>query len=291
MRDKNTPKYQHGDWTSGLQSVLFLRHQLSTITKYLFSIILVGMILCSFTSSAYAGTIAERIEQFPQWTNKPKLKLAKGDLKYPEWMAGTWSVESILTEQFAPLAPDIVTPGFEDNQNYLNQAIAFEVRFGTEYETRPQGLLSRLKSSQASVVADRGFNGQKIAQAYLGDDNVYRVKVDPDNPNQQITFLKGDRKLISKITGRTQETPDKNQFIATEMTQQLFRSPERLYLNEVETTSNYQLLDPTNISAEQITAIYLSPQDPDYFTAGDRPVALYHYHLDLTKQNNPVNLN
>ncbi|MEM7594025.1 MAG: DUF6816 family protein, partial [Cyanobacteria bacterium P01_A01_bin.83] len=249
MRDKNTPKYQHGDGTSGLQSTgrfasrvsfrereseirqsslrrrfckmrgaqsgceascgayaPFPRHQSSTIIEYLFTIILVGIILFSFTSSADAGTIGERIEQFPQWTNKPKLKLAKGDLKYPEWMAGTWSVESILTEQFAPLAPDIVTPGFEDNQNYLNQAIAFEVRFGTEYDTRPQGFLSRLKSSKASVVADRGFNGQKIAQAYLGDDNVYRVKVDPDNPNQQITFLKGDRKLISKITGRIQET-------------------------------------------------------------------------------------
>ena len=71
--------------------------------------------------------------------------------------------------------------------------------------------------------------------------------------------------------------------MATEVTQQLFRSPERLYLNEVETTSSYELLASGNISAEQITAIYLSPQDPDYFTAGDRPVALYRYHLDLTK--------
>ena len=133
-------------------------------------------------------------------------------------------------------------------------------------------------------MADRAFNGKKIAQAYLGDDNVYRVKVDPDNPNQQITFLKGDRKLISKITARGKEIPTDNRFIATEVTQQLFRSPERLYLNEVETTSSYELLDPENISAEQITAIYLSPQDPDYFTAGDRPVALYHYHLALTKQ-------
>lgn len=272
-----------------MRDTITLNHQSSTIKKYLLKIILVCLVLLSFTSTAYAATIEERIDQFPQWTNKPSVKLAKEDLKYPEWMAGTWNVTSILTEQIAPLAPDIMTPGFEDNQNYLDQAIAFQVRFGTDYDHRPQGFLSRLKSSQPMVVADRAFNGKKIAQAYLGDDNVYRVKVDPDNPNQQITFLKGDRKLISKITGRKQEMPTEHQFITTEVTQQLFRSPERLYLNEVETTSSYELLDSEQISAEQITAIYLSPQDPDYFTAGDRPVALYRYHLDLNKQPTGAN--
>ena len=256
-------------------------HQSSIIKQYLFSIILSCLILLSFTSTAVAASIQERIEQFPQWTNKPTIKLAKGDLEYPEWMAGTWNVTSILTEQIAPQAPDIVTPGFEDNQEYLDRAIAFQVRFGTEYDTPTRGLFSPFKSSQPVIVADRAFNGKKIAEAYLGNDNVYQVKVDPDNPNQQITFLKGDRKLISRITGRAREIPGENQFMATEVTQQLFRSPERLYLNEVETTSSYQLLDSGNISAEQMTAIYLSPQDPDYFTAGDRPVALYRYHLDL----------
>lgn len=251
--------------------------------QYLLSISLVCLILLSSTTTVFAADLADRIEQFPQWNAKPPIKLAKGDLEYPEWMSGTWSVKSTLVEQIAPLAPDIVTPGFEDNQDYLNRGITFRVRFGTEYDLAPTGFLSTFKSFEPAVVADRAFNGQKIAEAYLGEDNVYRVKVDPDNPNQQITFLKGDRKLISKITGRAKQTPATDRFIATEITQQLFRSPERLYLNEVETTSNYRLLDPTHVDAEQITAIYLSPQDPDYFTAGDRPVALYRYHLDLTK--------
>ncbi|WP_319418970.1 DUF6816 family protein [Pleurocapsa sp. FMAR1] len=254
-------------------------------TKSLLKILLIFSILFSFADSVSAAPIAERLQQFPQWHNKPPVQLAKGDLEYPEWMAGTWNVESTLVEKIAPLAPEIVTPGFEDNDNYLNQAIAFQVRFGTEYYSPPTGLFSKFNSSQPFVVADRAFNGKKIAQAYLGDDNVYQVKIDPDNPNQQITFLRGERKLISKITGRTKEIPSQEQFIATEVTQQLFRSPQRLYLNEVETTSDYHLLDSGNVSAEQITAIYLSPQDPDYFTAGDRPVALYRYHLDLFKQS------
>ncbi|MEM6613593.1 MAG: DUF6816 family protein [Cyanobacteria bacterium P01_C01_bin.72] len=246
-------------------------------------IILVCLIFVSFSPSAAAASLSERIEQFPQWTNKPSVKLAKGDLKYPEWMAGTWDVTSTLTEQFAPLAPDIVTPGFEGNQDYINQAIAFKVRFGKEYDAAPQGLRGLIKSSTPEVVADRVFNGTKIAEAYLGADNVAQVKIDPKNPNQQITFLAGERRLISKITGRQREIPASDRFIATEVTQQLFKSPERLYLNEVETTSSYRLLDSGTITAEQITAIYLSPQDPDYFIAGDRPVALYHYHLDLLK--------
>ena len=251
--------------------------------QYLLSISLVGLIVLSSITTAFAATLADRIEQFPQWNAKPSIGLAR-NLEYPKWMSGTWIVKSTLVEQVAPLAPDIITPGFEDNQDYLDREIAFQVRFGTEYDLAPRGFLSTFKTFQPAIVADRAFNGQKIAEAYLGEDKVYRVKVDPDNPNQQITFLKGDRKLISKITGRAREIPAEDRFIATEVTQQLFRSPERLYLNEVETTSSYRLLDSSHVDAQQITAIYLSPQDPDYFTAGNRPVALYRYHLDLTKQ-------
>ena len=137
--------------------------------------------------------------------------------------------------------------------------------------TPPSGFLAAFKSYSPAVVADRAFNGKKIAQAYLGDDNVYRVKVDPDNPNQQITFLKGDRKLISKITARGREIPTDNRFIATEVTQQLFRSPERLYLNEVETTSSYELLDPeqhkrrtdySNLSFSPRSRLFLRRRSP-----------------------------
>ena len=268
-----------------MREKLTANRQPLTIKNYLFRIFLVFLILLSFVSPVIAAPIENRIKLFPHWDTKPSVQLAKGDLEYPEWMAGTWKVSSTLVEQLAPLAPDIVTPGFVENQSYLDRAISFQVRFGTEYYSPPTGFFSAFNSAQPIVVADRAFNGKQIAQAYLGDDNVYQVKIDPDNPNQQIAFLRGERQLISKITGRGREIPSANQFITTEVTQQLFRSPERIYLNEVETTANYQLLDSGNISAEQITAIYLSPQDPDYFKAGDRPVALYRYHLNLTRES------
>ena len=266
-----------------MQDNTTFRDRCFELGHHLSKIILICLVLFGFCSTA-AASISERIDRFPEWNSKPAVKLAKGDLEYPEWMAGTWNVTSILVEQIAPLAPEIVTPGFEDNQDYIDKAIAFQVRFGKEYATPNQRFWSVLKSETPQVVADRAFNGTEIAEAYLGEDNLYSVKIDPDNPNQQITFLKGERKLISKITGRDRELPAENEFIATEVTQQLFRSPERLYLNEVETTSDYHLLNDDKISAEQITAIYLSPQDPDYFNAGDRPVALYRYQLDLVRQ-------
>ena len=242
------------------------------------------LIILGIQGNVLADSLSNRIEQFPSWNSKPSVGIARGDLYYPEWMAGTWQATSTLIEQVAPLAPDIVTPGFEDNEQYLNVAIAFPVRFGQEYFTpQKRAFLPNLSKTENPVVADRVFNGKNIAKAYLGDSNVLNVKVDPDNPNRQITLLRGDRRLVSTVTRRGTEIPKPTEFITTELTKQLFRSPERIYLNEVETTSDYKLIQPELVQAEQITAIYLSPQDPDYFHSGDRPVAIYRYKLDLQR--------
>ncbi|NEO86218.1 MAG: hypothetical protein F6J87_18465, partial [Spirulina sp. SIO3F2] len=58
----------------------------------------------------------------------------------------------------------------------------------------------------------------------------------------------------------------------------------QVYINDVETTTHYHQLTTLQIDAEQITAIYLSPQDPDYFQAGEQPVALYRYQLTLIRE-------
>ena len=233
-----------------------------------------------------ASPLTQRLEQYPQWQSKPPVKAVKGDLYYPDWMAGTWRATSTLKEQTAPLAPEIVTPGFEDNQQYLGKPVEFSVRFGKDYYVPEKSLFSGIQKQTPKVVADRVYNGTNIGTAYLGEGNVLRVKTDPENPNKQITLLKGDRRLSSQVTARDSETIDSHRFLSSEVTKQLFRSPERIYLNEVETTSDYHLVNPNQIEAQQITAIYLSPQDPDYFKAGDRPVAIYRYDLQLQKMEN-----
>lgn len=236
---------------------------------------------------AEAGVLAERLAKFPQWETKPPVQAVIGteDLIYPDWMAGTWNVTSTLVDLVAPLAPDIVTPGFENNRRYLNQPIAFTVRFPAVNQNNFTFTILNPKS-QTPVVADRSFNGLNIAKATLGDRAVLSVKTDPHNPNRQSTLLSGSLQLVSIVTSRASEIPNANEFISTEVSQQLFRAPTigmRPYFNEVETTTAYRKLETSgaSIEADQVTAIYLSPQDPYYFVAADKPVALYRYRLEF----------
>ena len=240
------------------------------------------LVLLLWSSSAQAGQLTQRLAQFPHWESKPPVSAAKGDLIYPNWIEGTWNVTSTLVDLAAPLAPEVVTPGFESNRQYLNQPVSFTVRFVKASSTSQSGIILPLQTS-TQVIADRAFNGLNIGRAYLGDRAIRSVKVDPNSPNRQITLLKGDRQLISLVTGRNSESPNSDQFVATEVSQQIFGSKPQLYFNTVETTTAYTLIQSKTpkIEADQVTAVYLSPQDPDYFKAIDKPVALYRYCLQL----------
>jgi hypothetical protein len=237
------------------------------VMKIFLLIVLSLIIICLNTSPAIATTLNKRIQQFPNWIDRPTTKPAKGDLFYPNWLEGKWQVTSTLIEQYAPLAPQITTPGYQENDQYLDRAIEFIVNF----------------PKQQYVISDRAYNGFNIAIAYLGKKAVISVKTDPKNPNRQITKLTENKQLISIVTDRASESIDDRQFIATEITQQIFKNAPEIYLNTVETTTSYRLIDSSKIIANQITAIYLSPKDPNYFKAGDRPVALYRYNLKLAK--------
>ncbi|MBE8999620.1 MULTISPECIES: DUF6816 family protein [unclassified Nostoc] len=243
-----------------------------------------------WSGEAFAGELSERLANFPQWEKLTSVQSASGDLVYPEWMAGDWQVTSTLIDLAAPLAPDIVTPGFEGNRRQLNQPVSFVVRFVKE-----QPDISRLKIfpqidyKSPNLVADRAFNSLNLARAYLGDEAVLSVKVDPDSPNRQITFLRSSRQLVSIVTARATETLPDGKFITTEVFQQLFKGGSRPYLNSVESTTAYHKLPTANpaIEADQVTAVYLSPQDPDYFKANSQPVALYRYRLEFIPAQMP----
>ena len=265
------------------------------------------LIWLSLSNTAWAESLQTRVQAFPHWSNLPTVQPAQGDLVYPDWFRGTWQVESTLMDLEAPLAPHIITPGFEGNRRYLHQPLTFQVRFlppplvpGRSsrsfwrfWQQAWQGWLPEFPPEQAEIVADRAFNGFNIAQAYLGDTDsettsqVESVVVDQNNPNRQVTTLRQDSQtlqLVTIVTDRATETPedDRFQFLTTEISQQFFRSRPQIYLNRVETTTAYHFdPDRQQIEAEQFTAVYLSPEDPQYFQALDQPVALYHYHLNL----------
>lgn len=268
-------------------------HQFLVSLGIVLSVLLLG-------APAWASSLAlgDRVSTFPNWTSKPPVKVSEGDLVYPEWFEGTWDMTSTLVDMVAPLAPDLVTPGFEGNRQFLDQPITAPIRFVRKPVESGRFLGKSIKATE-KVVSDRAFNGLSLAQAYLGDDAVSEVKVDPDNPNRQITFLQDRQQLISTVTGRLVEQASDDDFTTSEIFQQFFGGDRpTIYLNEVENTTAYhrstdcpnavQGKDPeqpcTAITADQITAIYLSPQDPDYFQALDKPVALYRYQLTLQRQ-------
>jgi hypothetical protein len=233
---------------------------------------------------AQALDLRKRIASYPHWQSRPALKATREELSYPKWMAGTWQVESTLIEQIAPLAPDIVTPGFEQNRRYLNKPLRFRVRF---LPAPAVSLISpAIKINRSSqIIADRAFNGLEIGKAYLGEQGILSVTNDPRDPNQYRTRLPNQESLITQIIGRDQSSPDRDRYLTSELTQQFFQGEQRIYLNLVETTTDYRLKGSSNIAANQLTAIYLSSKDPQYFMAPGKPVALYRYRLQLSPLN------
>ena len=262
------------------------------------SLLLFVWLMCS--AEASAETLRERQQSFPNWQSKPPVQVSEGDLIYPKWMAGTWRMSSTLVDMVAPLAPEIVTPGFEGNRQFLRKSIPAIIKFVPQRKSRGRFLNQPLPTPRVGlstldldddddieIVSDRAYNGLSLARAYLGDDWVKAVKVDPDDPNRQVTFLKDNQQLVSTVTGRMVETPNAGSFATTEVFQQFFRNtknaddPPAVYHKEAENTTIYSKHSDPNFPnmADQITAIYLSPQDPDYFKAKDKPVALYRYQL------------
>ncbi|MGG6297228.1 DUF6816 family protein [Leptolyngbya sp. AN02str] len=270
---------------------------------WIVSLVLVWL-LCS--GDAWANSLSSRVTHFPMWDTRPPVQPAQGDLYYPQWLAGSWDVTTTLVDMVAPAAPEVVSPGFESNRQFLDRPVRFQARFLPEAARSLQLPWFMVPlSTQPRIVADRAFNGLNLARASLeavsqGEATLPRsgktqsivqaVKVDPDNPNRQITLLRGDRQLVSTVTARATETPSAHEFVTTEVFQQEFRGQPQIYFNIVETTTAYQyqprLTEPVadhgespEIVADQVTAVYLSPQDPDFFKLGDRPVALYRYQL------------
>lgn len=284
----------HGIMVNGICDRLFpavmklLPSQFSWLNRWLVLPILWTTLLWLLNSAPVsAGALAERLAAFPQWNDKPPVEAAQGDLVYPSWLAGSWNMSSTLVEMVAPLAPDVMTPGFEGNRQFLNKPVQCQVRFvassalGASGSPLPFLSLPTKSLVNAQIVSDRAFNGLNLSKAYLGD-RVFRVWVDPRDSNRMITKFRDNRKLFSTTIGRAVEQPDAAHFIASEFFQQFFQLPEKPYKNQVETTTEYVLNPDGTVSADQMTAVYLNPPHPKAFLAGDRPVALYRYRLEFS---------
>jgi hypothetical protein len=239
---------------------------------------------------AKAGSLQARMAQFPDWRSPPSLSAARGELYYPNWLAGKWTVTSILTHAGALLAPEIVTPGFESNRAQIGKAIAFSVQFkpASAIAARPAWLSPfPVAQPKEGTVADRVYNSTRLTEALMGKDVLESIQVDLRALNRQVAQFRNGQQLVTEISGRAVETNKVNEFISSELYQQKFSGPAQIYFNQVENTVKYRLVsaEPPQIEVEQMTAVYLSPQDPDYFKAWQQPVALYCYRMNFTPLN------
>jgi hypothetical protein len=251
--------------------------------KYFWIIIIAIFLWFGWSDRVNAGVLHERLTQFPNWTTLPPIRRAKGELYYPDWFQGEWAVTSTLVDLSAPLSPDLVTPGFAANQKSLNKPVAFTVRFVPEpfrpiQQIGPVPTFLQPLTGEPKIIADRVFNGLNAAQAIMGKKVISNVRLDPKFPNRQWMDFQDGRELVSTISDRTIESESPDTFISSELYQQGFLNESQIYLNQVENTVEYHRDDGAMV-ADQVTAIYLSPQDPDYFKANGKPVALYRYQL------------
>lgn len=256
------------------------------IIKYIVLTIAILSFFFFNISPVHANILDQRISQYPQWDHKLSLPKPTQELIFPDWFEGTWNVTSTLKEQIAPLSPQFKTPNFDRNEIYLEKNINFLVKFiSTILTPKNNNFVPTIINQNQVIIPDQAFNSLSITQAYLGTENVKQVIVNKFNSTEQKTVFQKDNELISTVIGRKQETVSPNDFITSEITRQFFRRPNSVYLNLVETTTKYQLINKNEIEGKQITAVYLSPEDPDYFLAIEQPVALYYYTLNLVKKS------
>ena len=132
----------------------------------------------------------------------PSLKFSNisKDLIYPTWFEGNWLVTS------------------KDLINDSEPPIKYEVNF--------------FKNDLNEVVGNRAKNSESVGRAVFGN-NLIKVVNDPKSINNQITYLKNDFYIDSRITGRNQ-VEDDNVFFADEFVIQTVHKPGASRINQVE---------------------------------------------------------
>ena len=142
-----------------------------------------------------------------------KLSNTSKDLIYPNWFEGNWVVTS------------------QDLTHEFQEPIIYKVNF--------------FKNNFNEVVGNRSKNSESIGKAIFGEELV-KVVNDPKSFNKQITYLKDDLYIDSRITGRNQ-IQDDDVFFADELVIQTSHKPGVSRVNQIETISKFKKCDKDNL--------------------------------------------
>lgn len=184
--------------------------------------ILLGLILCLtfqviFLESSFALVdsnvrefLENRVNKWPEiYLPNFKFSDTSKDLIYPKWFEGSWLVSS------------------QDISNDSEEPVIYKVNF--------------FKNDSDLIVGNRAKNSESIGKAIFGD-TLIKVVNDPNSINNQITYLKDDFYIDSRITGRNQ-IQDDDIFFADELVIQTVYKQGAARVNQVETISNFQQCD------------------------------------------------
>jgi len=181
--------------------------------------ILLGLILCLtfqviFLESSFALVdsnvrefLENRVNKWPEiYLPNFKFSDTSKDLIYPKWFEGSWLVSS------------------QDIINDSEEPVIYKVNF--------------FKNDSDLIVGNRAKNSESIGKAIFGD-TLIKVVNDPNSINNQITYLKDDFYIDSRITGRNQ-IQDDDIFFADELVIQTVHKYGASRVNQVETISKFQ---------------------------------------------------
>ena len=143
----------------------------------------------------------------------PPITNISKDLIYPNWFEGNWLVTS------------------QDLINESEEPVIYEVNF--------------FKNNLNEVIGNRAKNSESIGKAIFGD-TLIKVVDDPQSFNNQITYLKDDFYIESRIIGRNQ-IQDNDIFFADELVIQTSHKPGASRVNQVETISKFTKCDQFNL--------------------------------------------
>ena len=159
----------------------------------------------------------EREKSWPElYLPNFKFSNTSRDLVYPNWFEGNWLITS------------------QDLEDESQAPVIYKVNF--------------FKNNLNEVIGNRSKNSESIGKAIFGE-NLIKVITDPKSINKQITYLKDDLYIDSRITGRTQ-IQDDDMFFADELVLQTVHKPGASRVNQIEIISKFQKCNNDNFNFE-----------------------------------------